>query len=72
MDIINNERHDEYHFYLKNFCKCKSPHGSSVDTESSEWGYWDVCDKCGLRIEDNFYYYNHYDGEDHDDLDVYY
>ena len=33
-----------------------------------EWGYWDVCCTCGKPLEDGFHYYNHYDGEDHDDI----
>lgn len=68
---LDNGWFDEYQFYLHNFCKCKYPHGNSVDTETSEFGYWFVCNECGLRIEDDFHYYNHYDGEDHDDLDIY-
>lgn len=51
------------------YCKCKST--TSVTSEIEEWGYWDVCCKCGKPIEDGFHYYNHYDGEDHDDLDIY-
>ena len=34
-----------------------------------EWGYWYVCCTCGRRIEGEYHYYNHYDGEDHDDID---
>ena len=51
------------------YCKCKST--TSVTSEIEEWGDWDVCCKCGKPIEDGFHYYNHYDGEDHDDLDIY-
>lgn len=25
----------------------------------------------GKPLEDGFHYYNHYDGEDHDDIDLY-
>ena len=28
-------------------------------------------DCCGKPLEDGFHYYNHYDGEDHDDIDLY-
>lgn len=52
------------------YCKCSSI--SSVTSEIEEWGYWDVCCRCGKPLEDGFhYYYNHYDGENHDDLDLY-
>lgn len=44
------------------YCKC----GSNTITSGFEddFGFWDVCIKCGKRIEDG-YHYNHYDGEDH-------
>ena len=32
-------------------------------------GYWDACCNCGKKIEDGHHFYNHYDGEDHDDID---
>ncbi len=51
------------------YCKC--PHPSSITSEIEEWGYWDVCCDCGKPLEDGFHYYNHYDGEDHDDIDLY-
>ena len=48
------------------FCKCEEL--SSVTTGyEDDFGYWDVCCKCGKKIEDGHHYYNHYDGEDHDD-----
>ena len=53
------------------FCKCKHRSGITSDTESDEFGYWDICCDCGKRIEDGFHYYNYYDGEDHDDIDIY-
>ena len=28
-------------------------------------------EKKNIKIEDEFHYYNHYDGEDHDDIDLY-
>lgn len=35
-------------------------------------GFWfDICCACGKRLEEGFHYYNHYDGEDHDDMDLY-
>lgn len=51
------------------YCNCSSI--SSVTSEIEEWGYWDVCCRCGKPLEDGFHYYNHYDGEDHDDIDLY-
>ena len=51
------------------YCKC--PHQSSVTSESEEYGYWDVCCDCGKPLEDGFHYYNNYDGEDHDDIELY-
>lgn len=51
------------------YCTCGRLKGITFDAESSEWGYWDICCSCGKRIEDGFHYYNHYDGEDHVDID---
>lgn len=51
------------------YCTCGCPKGVTSDTESAEWGYWDICCNCGKRIKDGFHYYNHYDGEDHCDID---
>lgn len=50
------------------YCKCAS--SSSLTSEIEEWGYWDVCCDCA-PLGDGFHYYNHYDGEDHDDIDLY-
>ena len=47
------------------YCKCKNI--KSITTEECEHGYWDICCQ---RIEGGFHYYNHYDGEDHDDIDI--
>ena len=51
------------------FCVCKKLRSVTTDTESSEFGYWDTCCLCGKHLEDGFHYYNHFDGEDHDDMD---
>ena len=51
------------------FCKCKTRRAITSDTESNDFGYWDTCCICGKHLEDGFHYYNHYDGEDHDDID---
>lgn len=48
------------------FCKCEKLEKITTGFEDS-FGYWDVCCKCGKRLEDGHHYYNHYDGEDHDD-----
>lgn len=51
------------------YCDCKRP--SAVTTENDEWGYWEICCDCGKRIEGSYHYYNHYDGIDHDNSDIY-
>lgn len=48
------------------YCKCEHPVLTAVE---DDWGFWDVCTKCGKRIEDGYHYFNHYDGEDHVDID---
>ncbi len=49
------------------YCTCKN--STSITSVTDEFGYWDVCCDCGKPIEDGFHYYNHFDGEDHDDMD---
>lgn len=51
------------------YCKCHNP--SYVTSQIENLRYWDVCCDCGKPIEDGFHYYNHCDGEDHDDIDFY-
>lgn len=51
------------------FCTCKELHSITTGFED-DFGYWDVCCDCGRKIEDGYHYYNHYDGEDHDDIDM--
>ena len=51
------------------YCKCQQRQRPS--TENEEFGYWEVCCVCKKPLEDGFHYYNHYDGEDHDDVDLY-
>lgn len=54
------------YIYGKKYCNCKN--SSSITTGfEDDFGYWDVCCDCGKRIEDGYHYYNHYDGEDHDE-----
>ena len=52
------------------FCSCGMPEGITTGFED-DWGYWDVCVSCGKKLEDRHHYYNHYDGENHDDIDIY-
>lgn len=54
---------------MNDFCKCKEITGTHVGYED-DWGYWDICDKCNKKIEDGYHYCNHFDGEDHDDIDI--
>lgn len=51
------------------FCNCGICTSITTGFED-DWGYWDVCVKCGKKLEDGHHYYNHYDGEDHDDIDL--
>lgn len=51
------------------YCNCYS--SSAVTSENEEWGYWEVCCSCDKPVEDGFHYYDHYDGKDHDDIDIY-
>lgn len=53
------------------FCECKKLSGTYSDTESTDFGYWDVCLNCDKKIEFGFHYYNHYDGKEHDDIELY-
>lgn len=52
------------------YCACKTLKSITSDTESNDFGYWDTCCVFGKHLEDGFHYYNHYDGEDHDDIDI--
>lgn len=50
------------------YCRCKRPSAITSDVESDDFGFWDICCDCGKRIEGGYHEYNHYDGEDHDDI----
>ena len=52
-------------FKKENYCSCTTHRTLTSIIEDT--GYWDVCCKCGKPIEEGFHYYNHYDGEDHDE-----
>lgn len=56
---VYNQKKDEY-------CHCG---GTTVTSELDDFGYWYVCCECGKRKENGYHYFNHYDGEDHDDID---
>ena len=47
------------------YCSCTTRTAITTGFED-DWGYWDVCVDCGKRLEDEYHYYNHYDGEDHE------
>ena len=49
----------------EDYCKCNH---RVITTELEEFGYWDVCCECGKPIEQGYHYYNHYDGEDHEEF----
>lgn len=49
------------------YCKCKELKSVTTGFED-DFGYWDVCCVCGKKIEDGHHYYDHYDGEDHEEL----
>ena len=50
------------------YCQCKGIPSITSGFED-DFGYWDVCCKCGKLLEGGYHYYNHYDGEDHDDIE---
>ena len=54
---------------MYDYCKCTSISNMYAGFED-DWGYWDTCAKCNKRIEGGYHYYNHFDGEDHDDIDL--
>ena len=47
------------------YCQCKKR--SSLTSVIEDTGYWLICCDCGKPIEDGFHYYNHFDGEDHEE-----
>lgn len=55
-------------FPKEDYCTCKNSNSITTGFED-DFGYWDVCTKCGKKIENEHHYYNYYDGEDHDDID---
>lgn len=55
---------------MSEYCRCSKITGVYTDY-MDDWGYWEVCDKCNKKLEDGYHYYNHYDGKDHDDCNIY-
>ena len=53
---------------MDDYCTC----GASCAATGFEddFGYWYVCTFCNKKIEGEHHYYNHYDGEDHDDIEL--
>lgn len=51
------------------YCKCNTV--TCVTSVEDDEGYWIVCCNCDKPLEGDFHYYNHYDGEDHDDIDMF-
>lgn len=49
---------------------CECDNRSSSYTEHGDLGCWDRCCDCGKVIEGSLIYYNHYDGEDHLESDL--
>ena len=52
----------------EDYCQCTTR--KSITLYTVEEGYWDICCQCKRPIECGFHYYNHYDGEDHEE-DIY-
>lgn len=49
------------------YCRCKD-HSSITSGCEDDFGYWDICTKCGKKIEGGHHFYNHYDGKDHEEF----
>ena len=56
---------------IKQICTCDNIKVTYSDTKSSSFSYWDICANCNKKFEDGLHYYNHYDGQDHDDINIY-
>ena len=52
---------------INNYCKCKGSMSITAGYED-DFGYWDICTKCGKKIEGGHHFYNHYDGKDHEEF----
>lgn len=47
------------HTNRNNFCKCKTLQYVAADFDDG-FGYWDVCCKCGKKLENGYHCYKHY------------
>lgn len=56
--------------YIRDYCSCKECFPTFTDND--EWGEWEVCTKCGKKIEGTYKEYNHYDGDDYIEEDFLY
>ena len=71
LSILNKGVGEKMHQICSDYCTCTDSKGITSDVGSSEFGYWDICLKCGKRMEDGFHYYNHCEVEDQDDEELY-
>lgn len=49
------------------YCQCGIRTAVTSGFED-DFGYWDVCTNCGMRLENGHHFYNHYDGKDHEEF----
>lgn len=70
--MIQDEEERKVPHREEEYCQCgELSKGVYTQGDANGFGYWEFCLKCGKKIEDGFHYYNHYDGADHDDIDIY-
>lgn len=48
----------------REYCTCSAT--SITSGFEDDFGYWDVCTRCGKKKEGGHHFYNHYDGTDHE------
>lgn len=53
--------------YLRDYCKCKDRESVTSGFED-DFGYWIICTTCGKPLEGEYHFYNHYDGNDHEEF----
>ena len=51
---------------IYDYCECEKVTDTYID-DDNEFSHWEVCCKCDKEIEGTRKYFNHYDGEDHDE-----
>lgn len=47
----------------EDYCRCEKVESVSSDTD--DFGYWDICNRCRKPIEDSYEYFNSCEGEDY-------